>query len=287
MTRGLTVCICTRNRPDELEQALESVRAARPAITSIVVADDSTDERTEALVARAAGTDLTFVPGPRRGLGANRNAALAAVRTSHLLFLDDDARLGSRFVGAWDAAVCALPEPSRSRVILSGAERKRGVLIHPRAATFLGHQSRIYRLDQPLSTIVVNSTVFPRLLFDAISFDERLIYGSDEVDIAMRAVAQGFTIEFVEGMVNEHLPSEVNRDYYAPHADAARLYVTWKRYARVQRSYARAVTFAAVGPAHLLLHGARRRGMPGLAAAAKSIRSAVSMARSHRAGDGR
>jgi len=279
MIAGLTVCICTRNRPDELERALDSVRSAGPTIAAIVVADDSTDDRTERLVEGLDSIDVSYVPGPRRGLGANRNAALAEVRTSHLLFLDDDARLDTAFVSAWQSANRSLPKSSRSRVIHTGAERNGGALIHPRATTFLGHQSRVYRTGQPLDTIVINATVLPRLLFDAISFDERLIYGSDEVDLAMRAVAKGFRIEFVASMANDHCPSTVNRDYYASHVDAARLYVTWKRYARVERSFVKAGVFAVVAPVHLLLHGARRRGRPGLTAAVKSIHSAAAMAR--------
>ena len=274
MIDGLTVCICTRNRPDELARALDSVRAAGRAVAAVVVADDSTDDRTRLLV---APLEVAYVPGPTRGLGANRNAVLAEVRTSHLLFLDDDARLHPGFLPAWEAAWRSLPERARSRVIHTGAERKHGVLVRPLAATFLGHQSRGYRSGEPLDTIVINATVFPRLLFDSISFDERLIYGSDEVDLAMRAAARGFEIQFVPEMVNEHVPSPVNRDYYEPHIDAARLYVTWKRYARVERSLLKAAVFTVVGPAHLLLHGLRRSGMSGLMRAARSIRLAVTM----------
>lgn len=280
MSDSLTVCICTRNRPDELQRAIDSVRAVGAPITALVVADDSTDDRTQRLVAHLAGTQVSYVSGPRRGLGANRNAALREVRTTHLLFLDDDARVTPAFVAAWELANRSLPQSTRSSVIQTGAERNRDVLVHPRAATFLGHQSRVYGATEPLGTIVINATVFPRVLFDAISFDERLTYGSDEVDIAMRAITYGFRIDFVATMVNNHCPSGLNRDYYAPHVDAARLYVTWKRYARVERSIVKATVFATVGPTHLLLHGLRRRGPSGLGAAARSICSAVAMARS-------
>ena len=275
MIDELTICICTRNRPEDLALALQSVNAARPPVAAIVVADDSTDDRTLNLV-----TDrhphVSYVPGPRRGLGANRNTALSRVRTSHVAFIDDDARLNPEFTGIWREALAALPAP-RARIIVTGGERQGELVIHPKAPTFLGHQSRIYLPGEELRTIVINSAVFPRDLFDEVKFDEQLIYGSDEVDIAMHAVGLGYRIVGVPALVNDHFPSPVNREYYAGHADAARLYVMMKRYARVERSFAKAGLFAVIGPAHLMGHAVRRGGLPGIRAAARTIGQARRM----------
>lgn len=274
MTLDLTVCICTRNRPDDLESALESVVAARPSVAAIVVADDSTDDRTSHLISERY-PQVGYIEGPRRGLGANRNAALSRVQTSHAAFIDDDARLNPGFVAIWRAGLVA--HDHRAHTIVTGGERNAGRIIHPHAVTFLGHQARPYRPNERLHTLVINATVFPCLLFEELRFDEALVYGSDEVDIAMNAVARGYNIVWIPTLLNDHHPSPVNREYYRGHAEAARLYVTMKRYARVDRSLPKAAVFAVVGPLHLLCHAARRGGCTRLISAAKSIGQARRM----------
>lgn len=269
MPDNLTICVCTRNRPEDLEAALQSIDAARPAVAAVVVADDSTDQRTASLVSQRH-PHVDYVRGPRRGLGANRNAAISCVRTSHIAFIDDDARLNPEFVRIWRVALAGLPS-QQSRIILTGAERKRGLLIQPKAQGFLGHQSRLYRPGEHLQTIVINATVFPMALFSEVCFDERLVYGSDEVDIAMRAVARGYRILSIPALVNDHFPSLLNRDYYEGHAEAARLYVTIRRYGGIDRSFLKTVIFAFVAPGHLLAHALKRRGPIGVAAAALTI----------------
>jgi len=275
MPAELTICICTRNRPADLQLALESVAAAWPAVAAVVVADDSTDDRTADLVANQH-PHVSYVRGPLRGLGANRNAAISRVWTSHLAFIDDDARLDPKFVLIWREALAALPS-QRQRVILTGAERKADSIIQPKAPTFLGHQSRSYRFGEPLYTVVINATVFPSDLFDEIRFDECLVYGSDEIDIAMQAVAHGYHILWTPGLVNDHFPSPVNRDYYAGHAEAARIYVAMKRYSRIERSFVKAGIFLFVGPGHLMVHAVRRHGLVGLLSAARTISQVCQM----------
>ena len=54
---------------------------------------------------------VRLVPGPRRGLGPNRNRALTAATGDRLLFLDDDAELAPDFVAAVRACLEAQAGP--------------------------------------------------------------------------------------------------------------------------------------------------------------------------------
>jgi GT2 family glycosyltransferase len=119
------------------------------------------------------------------------------------------------------------------------------------------------------------ATVFPRRLFDEIGFDERLIYGYDEVDVAVRARERGYQIVLCEDAINDHERSPVNRDMYQNHVEAARLYVTFKRYAFIERRPAKALAYVLVAAAHLLVSRIRRAGIRGVWQSVQTLRLAT------------
>ncbi len=272
---ALSICICTRNRPDDLEIALASIGRSGLPVFQIVVSDDSTDDRTKLLM-RERYTHVDFIEGPRRGLCANRNTALTAVRGTHVLFIDDDAALGPDFLANIDETLLSVDPAVRSRTIVSGLERLRGNLIFPSDQTFLGYQRRTYRSGDRINTVVINAAVFPIGLFELIGFDSNLMYGSDEVDLTTRAIARGFQIVLCPAAVNDHYSSDVNREQYQKHINASRLYVTLKRYYFTQHAYARALGFVLVAPVHLTASLVKRRGPSGFRAALESIAFCVS-----------
>jgi GT2 family glycosyltransferase len=106
-------------------------------------------------------------------------------------------------------------------------------------------------------------------------FDPRLIYGYDEVDIASGARGAGYRIVLVPSAINLHFPSPVNRDYYSPHTEAARIYVTFKRYASAERRPVKALIFLALSFVHSLAHHLRRFGLRGIAGAFRMHKTAV------------
>src|SRR5262249_21178732 len=136
----------------------------------------------------------------------------------------------------------------RTNVIVCGSEDDDG---HPLLAadqTFLGFQSRHYAPGAPMYTISMIATVFPRALFDRVRFDEQLVSGYEESDLATRAVAAGMTIVPCLEACVYHRPSEAARaaarvDYHS-FAEASRLYATFKRYYWTERRLARAAAFA-------------------------------------------
>lgn len=257
----LTVCICTRDRLEDLEQALGSIQENAPG-AAIVVSDDGTTEAASDLAKRYPR--CRWQRGPATGLGANRNAAVAAVETDWILFLDDDARLGEDFVRVVEARLKSLDETDRAVTIITGRERNNGVLVEPRDVDFLGFQRVDYRPGDELHTVVINAAVWPRRMFDRVSFDQRLRYGSDEVDLSYAALAAGYRIESCPDAVNEHFPAASGRDEYALDSQAARLRATTKRYWKAQRRPARTVAFLAIAVPHLLLAMLKRDGLRGL-----------------------
>src|ERR1700712_1805505 len=206
---SFSVCICTRDRPEDLARALRSVEASTYAAHQIVVSDDSTDTLTREMMA-ADFPRVVFLEGPRRGLGANRNCALDAVTGTHVAFIDDDATLSADFLSQMaDSLQHGGQHPEK--LIITGYELNRGVPVYANATTFLGFQSRPYRTGDHHDTVVINSAIFPAWLFKLIRFDEHLVYGYDEVDIVMRATLQGrCAVRLLPDVFNSHFPSTVN-----------------------------------------------------------------------------
>ena len=277
MTFLLTVCICTRNRPAELARAIASLRRSRLSVHQVIVSDDSTNA--ESREACGQYSDVNFVEGPRRGLCANRNNALKYVSGSHVAFIDDDVELGDTFVEKIAAAIESHTPEDRSRLIVSGFELNGGRLVAPNDQTFFGYQKRRYRPGQTINTFVINATVFPRTLFDSLLFDENLVYGSDEVDLATRAVRNGYFIELCPLAVNNHYPANTNRAYYDRFVNASRLYVTFKRYYYTEQSPMKAIAFAILSPLQLFLSLLRKEPQHAFQATATSVSLALSYIR--------
>lgn len=278
-TRDVTVCICTRNRPDSLAQTLDSVRASSIAAHQIVVADDSTEDRTAELIRRRY-PEVTYLRGPRRGLGANRNVVASAATGEFVLFLDDDCLLDESFIARALAALDTVGD--RTHVIVNGRENNRGRFVASSDQSFLGYQNRPYRPGDVLYSVVINAALFPRSLFDEVRFDERLIYGCDEIDVTTRAVAHGYRIVSCPEAVNHHFPSPVNRDYYGAHANSARLYVTFKRYWFTERRRLKAAVFLLLAVPHVFASMAKYDGLDGLRVATgvvvEALKSIAAMA---------
>lgn len=277
MSGGISILICTMNRPAELRRCLESVRNSGFPVAQTVISDDSSDARTRDMV-RSESRWAQYLDGPRRGLAANRNCALSAATGELLLFMDDDACLDKHFLESALRARSHSAEPER--VIVSGCVLEHGRVIRAHDQSFLGYQNVPYRPGQKLKTIVMSSALFPRKLFELIRFDENLVYGYDEVDIASQALRNGYQIVHCDDAVNTHHPSAINRAGYRPHTDASRMYVTFKRYAHCERAYAKAAVFALLAPVHCIVSATRRKGLSGLRDGWITVRSAARFATS-------
>ena len=192
MSYQVSVCICTRNRPQELKNALNSIERSTYPVYEVIVSDDSTNPETQVLV-ESSFPKVKYLPGPRRGLGANRNNALKAVTGSHVLFIDDDVVLGETFLETIFTALDANTQSEdASHLIVTGIEKTDDMLVFPHEQDFLGFQKIDYQEGDTLKSVVINSAVFPIGIFRKVVFDEKLVYGCDEVDFTTRAVQEGY-----------------------------------------------------------------------------------------------
>jgi len=270
---SVSVCICARNRPDDLRRALASVSQSSLAPAQIIVSDDSDDDRVKALVVDHE-LSIAYTRGPRTGLGANRNNAISLATGDYLLFMDDDAALGEDFFHEMERYMAGMTVARRARTIFTGVEVKSGRTIVPNEQGVLGFQSRAYESDDSLRTVVINAALFPRRLFDRVRFDPSLSYGYDEVDVTTQAVALGFTIWPCFDAVNFHYPSPVGREGYHHFTDASRLYVTLKRRRWTEESRLRAWPGFGLAILHLYIASIKRSGLGGFREARRAVAQA-------------
>ena len=86
----VSIVLATRNRPRLLARAIPSVVTQRYERWQLVVVDDGTGPTTGEVVAGVEDNWVESVEGPRRGLGAARNAGLAHSDGDVVCYLDDD-----------------------------------------------------------------------------------------------------------------------------------------------------------------------------------------------------
>jgi glycosyltransferase involved in cell wall biosynthesis len=118
MTRSaapfITVAVCTRNRPAELEKLLESAtRLVLPQGLSweLLIVDNGSTDGVEQLCERfRARLPLRLVAEPQPGLSNARNRAVAAARGSYICWTDDDVLLSPEWLSAYGEAFRRHPE---------------------------------------------------------------------------------------------------------------------------------------------------------------------------------
>jgi glycosyltransferase involved in cell wall biosynthesis len=102
------IVITTYNHAHFLHDALDSVRSQTRAADAIVVVDDgSTDDPASVT---AAYPDVRLIRQDNRGLAAARNAGLAAIVTTHVVFLDADDRLEPEAIAAGLSCFARIPD---------------------------------------------------------------------------------------------------------------------------------------------------------------------------------
>jgi GT2 family glycosyltransferase len=115
--------------------------------------------------------------------------------------------------------------------------------------------------------------VWPSQLFHRVRFDERLLYGSDEVDVSYAAIAAGYRICPCPEAINVHRPSPIGRDAYPIQAHVSRLRATSKRHWNGRHRLANTAAFLALAPLHLLIGLLKRQGLRGFATYARAMRA--------------
>lgn len=258
----ISLCICTRNRPEDLERCLESVAQCDVQPFEIIVSDDSTDpEPTQAVTNRYPS--VTYQRGPCLGLGPNRNACIRSAQGSHLIFTDDDVCVPSDFFAkATDlisqspgAVITGYEMKHRSWEGTAGTTKK----VTPHNADFWGTM-QVPVDEQPCCSVVMNSAIFPKSLFTQALFDECLRYGYDELDISRHAVSLGYPILYRDTLYVDHYQSLVDRKDNRRFVYASQMYTTAKAYFYYERSLPKALTYTLLAPLKITGSLVKREG---------------------------
>jgi len=264
--------IVTRNRPAMLRQTLASIKESSYPINEIIVSDDSSNGDTAAMLAEEF-PDAIRVAGPQRGISANRNKGVSVASTEYILLSDDDIVIDPQFV---DLAVQEVRNSNASLVFAAICDNGRDIL--PNTFDFLGFSSRPYSSGSRYNTANQQCFLISRKLLQVIPYDEVIeTYGYEEMDFAYRIAATGARIACVPLCSNLHLAP--NFDNPRPEKDASRLYVTFKRFAYVDKRPLIAFAFLCVAVPHHVIACVRRRGPVGLRQAFEHLQLAARMLR--------
>ena len=234
------------NRPEELDKCLGSLATSLAAPHEVLVSDDSREPAMQGKNRDVVGKypAARYLPGPRRGLSANRNNCLNQVTGDLVAFIDDDVILDASFLKLgpeyYDEACRSL---GTIKVLLTGNEIRPEGRAYPSRLNFLGFYTGEPPLGEAPDAIGINTTIFPKTLFDEARFDENIRFGTEERDISMHALHLGYRIVYRQELTNYHFPSPVNRDLYNHWVVSSQIYFGLKRYWIYDRSLSKFAFF--------------------------------------------
>ena len=217
MTPHVTVIVCTRDRPRELERCLQALGGQRYADFDILVVDNgSGDTVAEACRLRGAAC----IREPHAGLTRARNLGARAARGEIVAYIDDDAIAEPEWLTAIvrpfaDARVAAVAGHTRYMQALEGT-------LEMTAADAVGEgrvrpRRTVDRRTRGWFTIACfggigdgNTMAFRRsVLTSQVRFDERigrgrLVDGGDEHVAFMSLIADGYAVVHAPDAVVRH-----------------------------------------------------------------------------------
>jgi glycosyltransferase involved in cell wall biosynthesis len=210
----ITVTICTRNRANLLQRAIESVLPQLTDGAEVLIVDNVSTDITPEVAARfaAANPRVKVWREPELGLSAARNAALQKANGRYVLFLDDDATAEPGWLAAYLRFLSA--PPSEKIAVAGGAVFPNFEITPPKWVntniTFdLGNSSKIlpYR-DSPWGC---NIAYRRGLALELGQFDTRLgrkgeqMMSREESDLNLRLQDAGYEIWWLPGAAVRHL----------------------------------------------------------------------------------
>ncbi|HEY4290851.1 MAG TPA: glycosyltransferase [Puia sp.] len=247
---GLSVVICTRNRPEDLERSIRALLNSDDRDFELIIVDNaSEDDRTERVVAGFAG--VKYVREDRPGLDIARNAGARAAGRELIAYTDDDVEVSRQWTKELKAAfsdpivmaITGMVIPRRLDTLSQYTfERSwsfnKGYL--PKLFDhrwFLGHG----QYAAPVWEIGAGANMaFRRDIFRlAGGFDERLDVGaagcSGDSEMWYRVLAEGWNCLYLPYVVVYHLhrstmPGLKKQLFYYMRGHVAALEVQYERY---------------------------------------------------------
>ena len=210
-----SVVIATRNNPELVVDAVESILAGTVVPDELIVVDQSDPVSPGVSALAEAHPAVRVLASKRVGLSSGRNDGIAASSGQALVFTDDDVLVDSRWLEHMLAALAGLGERGAvtGRVLAGEAEVAGGKALSlatsPEPAVFEGRMRR-----DPLSG---NSFALLRSVFDACgAFDERLGPGArypsaDDNDFGYRLLRNGYRIQYVPEAIVYHRARRAGR----------------------------------------------------------------------------
>lgn len=117
---SLTVAVCTRGRPDVLEDCLRSLLELGGSFELLVIDNDPPDDATERLASSLP--QVRYVREPLPGLDFARNRALAEATGEFLAFLDDDVVVDRGWLAGLEEALAENPDAAAVTGLVLPAE---------------------------------------------------------------------------------------------------------------------------------------------------------------------
>jgi glycosyltransferase involved in cell wall biosynthesis len=221
----ISVALLARGREDTLARALRSLRSQSVQPWEVVVSDDS-DPATAERIERLAGSfECRYVPGPRQGLYANRNAAALACRGTHVRTMDDDHELPEGHLEACLAAVRSDPEaiwvigewiPERHPLALPVPAPGE---LHPRGFAVPSAPG------EPSSAIADGSTIYPRTIFErGVRYPEEFTFGMVYLELGERLTHLGYRIRRLDSTYVLHHSDPATSTSEPEMEESARMY---------------------------------------------------------------
>ena len=201
----LSIALLTRNRTASLCRCLASLRVQDAQPWEIVISDDSDPAPAEVNRAIAGEFGARHIPGPRRGLYANRNAAALACEGTHIRTMDDDHTFPPGHIARCLEAVSRAPDAVWACGEMSYVD---GAYQTPPTDAAQLHPSGV---GGPVSdpddnwAIADGSTIYPREVFaSGLRMLEDFGYGSSYLEFGAYLHRHGFHSRLLRGTWVEH-----------------------------------------------------------------------------------
>lgn len=213
-----TLIICSRNRPEMLRDAVESVLGSEELPDELIIVDQSTrpDEALANLRA-SPDCDIRYVPSNSVGLSRANNIAIAAASHELLVFTHDDVLVEPSWFGAIRRAQIETGRGAvvTGRILAAAAPDGGGYAPTLRVGTTPDvYRGRIgYDVLKPLNMAI------PRGALESVGgFDERLgpgtpFPGAEDADLGFRLLEAGYEIHFVPDALLYHRAWRTEGEY--------------------------------------------------------------------------
>jgi glycosyltransferase involved in cell wall biosynthesis len=199
MSSSLTIAIVTRNRAASLKRLLTSLEPQRNGALEVLISDDSDGHGAEMTRDLADAFGCSYMPGPRRGLYANRNASALKSQTTHVRTMDDDHELPPGHIEACLAAISRDPEAVWTLSELRpGDPQGDGRGVPPGQLNARGF-SEPPAPGASCWAIADGATIYPRSIFTSGHlFVDDFVYGAAYLEFGSRLHSAGFRIRHLE-----------------------------------------------------------------------------------------